>query len=148
MDVVCRKIFYERKNRWWRKRRSERENGRIQLEADRAGEYLERHERGPAITPDPIIDKIAGQFAQDLQGNQGTDTQLSNLSPARRRHVSQALSIVTATLPHCQMKRGPSHAPTAAGLVSAKVERRAQGQWIRKCCQGRMGSSKAGTNKI
>jgi len=57
-----------------------------------------------------IVDKIAGQFALDLRGNQGTDTQLSNLSPARHRHVPQALSIVTETLPHIQMgRRNVSH---------------------------------------
>ncbi|KAJ7925060.1 hypothetical protein B0H13DRAFT_1976062 [Mycena leptocephala] len=120
------------------------ENERIQLEADSmigAGGYLGRRERVAVTSQAPIVFQIAGQFAPDLGGNQGTDTQLSNLSPARCRHVPQALSIVTATLPHFQMGR-------AAGLVSAKVERRARGQSSRKFCQGGMGSSNDGANKI
>ncbi|KAJ7889197.1 hypothetical protein B0H13DRAFT_2041621 [Mycena leptocephala] len=131
--------------------RRKQENERIQLEADStigAGGYLGRRERVVVTSQAPVVFQIAGQFAPDLWGNQGMDTQLSNLSPARCRHVPQALSIVTATLPHFRMGRGISHTPTAAGLVSAKVERRAQGQSSQKCCQGRMGSSNRGTNKI
>jgi len=73
------------------------ENERIQLEADstiRAGGYLGRRERVAVTSQAPVVIQIAGQFAPDLRGNQSTDTQLSNLSPARRRHVPQALSIV------------------------------------------------------
>jgi hypothetical protein len=85
------------------------ENECIQLEADStigAGGYLGRRERVAVTSQAPVVVQIASQFALDLRGNQGTDTQLSNLSPARRRHVPQALSIVTATLPHFQMGRG------------------------------------------
>jgi len=105
-------------------------------------------ERVAATSQAAIVVQIAGQFALDLRQNQGTDTQLSNLSPTRRRHVPQALSIVTAMFPHVQMGQGFSHAPTAVGLVSAKVERRAQGQMSRKCCQEWLGTNNVGTNKI
>ncbi|KAJ6540743.1 hypothetical protein B0H19DRAFT_333589 [Mycena capillaripes] len=38
---------------------------RIQLEADRAGEYLRRHHSVAATTQGLLVDKIAGEFALD-----------------------------------------------------------------------------------
>jgi hypothetical protein len=71
---------------------------RIQLEADRAGGYLRRHNRVAATTQGLLVDKIAGEFALDPDYTKVRTAQLIAMSVGRH-HVSQAHGIVTLNAP-------------------------------------------------